>query len=1273
MIERKFCRGVFAVVLCMLVTVTMAEEVAAVGEVIDAKGDEYIRREVNAGWQPLEIGTALRVGDELKTGDFGALALLFADETQVRLHRNSYFVVEEVRDTNEVSSQFKLIQGALWSRATALLKFVTGVVKPRQIVTLQTPTTTIGIRGTDWYVNVDKATGASRVVLLTGEARVYNEFGEVSVAAGEEARVEPGQAPVKRVVVDVKDTPLFVLEYSPRWFDFFQLSGRSYQELDNLQQNNFANLDPLSRAEAEYDLGQFENARSSLSASPRKDTDQGRLLQALLDAQTGPSSASQNTFASLANSTQQKIAIRAQLAEVASLMTAKQYQAAQTRLDAISESQHPEVMLFKSIMAFQAGDYPSTFQLALAGANQYPKENRFQVVLANAYLLTDQPQQLRQTLDSIFAQDKDNLPALHLEGLYYSSIKPNAQMAIASFQRALEINPNLYTSRNNLALLYWDLGDFDESIHQLALAKESSQDESLIFANLGYQAANLEYFAEADDYYRQALEQDPSQPVAISGEAYLALARGENEAAIDKFLQLIAVNPKQPGAHTSLAIAYYQVGRRAAAQAAIDRAIALDPNDPVAPQIAATFALDLADVAKAIPYAQDALEKSLKYDYYAVESLASARNGLTNIGSAYLNLGLTDWANYYAQLSFTPYLANSHALLSTVYSPRGIRAQNSTLNLSLTLEPTAITVPNRYFQFIREPDNFFTLGGAIGEQDDATNWSGSFSGQGFARLPTPVAYRVDYSRNHNDGLRINSDSETETLNLGLGTHLPGRKHHFNLNLFASQSESGAPGDITDNDPDDRNESTALNAALSYHLRLAFDSRVLARIGFNKNRINFNNPSAFGRNLSDRLYSLLLNFGEDTARTVSQQGLTDINAVVVPPCTVAEPCIGVGPLFTGLGPAILDVFPDTIDDDITAASKAVVDTYYLQFRHMLNVHDVDLTYGVELQPQRSNATTVFSDFDVLGTGVLFTDFVTQFPFVSVAGRDLLVQSNVDPFAAAVFSQARWKMTEELWFDGGLFVRHYDDDITDPITRLDPRFGVGWRVSDQHWLRAGYQRELVVPVAPLGTLSPVATMGFVSPLTQVLNGSRLENLQLQWDAQWHQRVFTAFRYERQHIDGWTQLFAPGLLSSTLFVDQARLHTVEMALNVWLLKRFGLSAKYALNDTENVSGSIHQGNDLPLVAAENFAVSLNWIHPKQIRASVGLQYVGDRFSDLANTQELSSYWTTSFSVGWQPFDRHIALGFSVDNIFNRGFDLAQGFPAGGRSVLATVEVRF
>ena len=1260
------------ILLISVSQIAIAQDVA-LGEVIDAKGGEIIRRDTSEPWQPITVGMLLYKGDELRTGEFGALALLFNDETQVRLHRSSYFVVDEVRKSSQEPSSFTLLKGALWSRAKAVFRLVTDIVDPNPIVEMNTPTATIGIRGTDWYVKVEPETGTSRVVILTGEATVKNEFGSVNIASGEEATTKLGEAPVKRVVVDIKDKPLFVLEYSPVWLDIISISGLSYTELANRLEDG--NVKSLTLAEYQYDVGDFTSAESTLNTLSDIPSDRVALLNGLLLARSGDYTSAMPYLTRASTSPQLRTRILASLALVAVLALQDQYTEAKRALYLIESNAIAEVVLFKSAMEFFAGDYSAAIRLAEIGLREFPTDSRFDIILAHAYLLTDQQENMRTAIDSAFSKDAKDYRAWHTDGLYYSIFVPNAEKVIHAYERAIELNPNAYISINNLALVYWQLGDLQTSGRLLSQAQSVSEDESLIYASQGFHAQALDELDEADEFFSRALEIDPSQPGAISGQAYQALSRGENERAIDLFLKLITINPSYPGAHTGLAIAYYQAGRRSIAISTIERAIELDPNDPIAPKIGSAFAIDNADIARAIPLAQDALEKSLKFDYFAVENLASARTGLTNIGSAYLNLGLTDWANYYAQLAFTPYLADSHALLSNVYNPRGIRATNSALNLSFSLEPNAISVPNRYFEFIREPGDYLTLGGSLGDDDGATSKSGSVTVQGFHRLPDPVSYRMDYNINDNDGFRTNSHAESEALNISVGTRLQGRKHHLLANFFANRTESGAPGAVFDSDPDDTDKTNSFNGSLSYHLRLAFDNRILARASYNKIRTEFTNGAPLGSGANDLLTSLLFQFGETRVRNEIAQGLTDLNAFLGAPCAVTDPCIGVGPDFFGFGPALVIPLPEVIDDDPIVATDGYVESYAFQFRHMLNLHDVDVTYGFEFIPQEASSSFDFYDFNLIGIGDWITNpplLFEQFPFLTPTGV-ISSRFDSDPVSAMAYTQARWKANEQFWLEGGVAIRHYDNDFIDPETDIDPRIGVGYRINTNHWLRAAFQSELVLPVPALGYLAPVATMGFVTPITQVFNGSRIENLQLQWDGQWTKRIFTVFRYDQQYIDGWAQLFAPGILGSILVADEAVIRSVELGLNVWLLDRFGFAAKYTLVDSENRTRDTNFGNKLPLTPEDNLSVSLNWIHPRQITSSLSTSFVGNRFSDLANTDELPSYWITSFSLGWQPMDKKYFLGLSINNIFNNNIDLAAGYPAAGRSVIATVQARF
>jgi hypothetical protein len=90
-----------------------------VGSIVFVKGDEYVLPAGPGSWQQAKFGRKLEPGDRLCTGTFGALAMLLADETSMRLSRNSEFVVEDVRKDDSETTTLQLIHGALWCRAQA--------------------------------------------------------------------------------------------------------------------------------------------------------------------------------------------------------------------------------------------------------------------------------------------------------------------------------------------------------------------------------------------------------------------------------------------------------------------------------------------------------------------------------------------------------------------------------------------------------------------------------------------------------------------------------------------------------------------------------------------------------------------------------------------------------------------------------------------------------------------------------------------------------------------------------------------------------------------------------------------------------------------------------------------------------------------------------------------------------------------------------------------------------------------------------------------------
>ena len=108
-----------------------------------------------------ELDTDIVSLDEVETKN-GRLKLKFIDDTQVSLTEHTYMEINEYvydPDPNKSKMALNFVQGTA--------RFATGGLGlvAKENITIQTPTATIGIRGTDFTTNVDEL-GRSLVILL---------------------------------------------------------------------------------------------------------------------------------------------------------------------------------------------------------------------------------------------------------------------------------------------------------------------------------------------------------------------------------------------------------------------------------------------------------------------------------------------------------------------------------------------------------------------------------------------------------------------------------------------------------------------------------------------------------------------------------------------------------------------------------------------------------------------------------------------------------------------------------------------------------------------------------------------------------------------------------------------------------------------------------------------------------------------------------------------------------------------------------------------------
>jgi tetratricopeptide (TPR) repeat protein len=284
---------------------------------------------------------------------------------------------------------------------------------------------------------------------------------------------------------------------------------------------------------------------------------------------------------------------------------------------------------------------------------------------------------------------------------------------------------------------------------------------------------------------------------------------------------------------------------------------------------------------------------------------------------------------------------------------------------------------------------------------------------------------------------------------------------------------------------------------------------------------------------------------------------------------------------------------------------------------------------------------------------------------------------DALMARLYVDASAEIVEDVNLQVGAYLSHFDADAGQNTTRFDPRIGLSWQPVEGHWLRAGFRQDTTLPLG--ASLAPIATAGLVPFATPTAEGGMIETVAVRWDAEWTERFFTSFEYQHQDIDDYSvavtdSSLALTLIGSQLVATKGELDMASVSANVWISEQFGAFARGTLADSENED----TGFDLPLVPDWTASFGITWVHPEQIRVSLVENLIGNRDGNLAGST-LYTDATTDLFVTWEPLDRHIALGASVQNIFDQSVDLAKDsvlpitYQAPGMTIRLSGEVRF
>jgi hypothetical protein len=185
-------RTLVSAVLALIMRVAWAQEV---GTVATLEGSADVGR--GDTWTPATLGTAISLGNQVRTGNPGRLSIVFQDDSVLTVADNSQLVIDQ-QVFNPSAGVVRSLIGLLHGK----LQAVVGEYyhESGSVYEVKTVTAVAGVRGTEFSVSYDLITEQTEVMAMSGVVQVHSVLDPtgpgVLVRASEVTTVAPGRLPV---------------------------------------------------------------------------------------------------------------------------------------------------------------------------------------------------------------------------------------------------------------------------------------------------------------------------------------------------------------------------------------------------------------------------------------------------------------------------------------------------------------------------------------------------------------------------------------------------------------------------------------------------------------------------------------------------------------------------------------------------------------------------------------------------------------------------------------------------------------------------------------------------------------------------------------------------------------------------------------------------------------------------------------------------------------------------------------------------------------------
>jgi tetratricopeptide (TPR) repeat protein/quercetin dioxygenase-like cupin family protein len=650
----------FSIILLWSIFSLSAQDEAQ-GRIINLQGRvEYVPAEQEI-WGRAKILQDLFVLDRVQTFLKSRAAILFIDETQVRLNANAELTVRELKQEDTRASVFDLIKGEGWFRTK----------NPDSNLEVNTPAATAAIRGSEINIRVSES-GETILTVLEGTIKFFNDAGSILVNPGEEAFARPGEPPTKRVVLHPEDAVQWVLYY-PLTISFHDL----FQE------------DMSGPARAGFEILQKNDPRGSIEQfAPYLDSDGwARIGSALAYLKSGEAD------------------------EALQLLQAD-----------VPPELETERLAFLAAIALHSGEVDTARQLIDSALQLDPTALRASVFLSSIELIQNKKEKA-QAIALKALEAHPGSVAAHTAAGEAAQAFFDLDRAAMLYTRALELDPEDLHARVNRARVRFGSGDTGGALRDGEIAGDIAPDDAQVRSLLGFIKISRGDKPGARDDFEQAIKDNPDLSEPHLGLGLLHFQKGKEEDGLWEMLIATLLGPKVSLYQSYLGKAYYQLRRDSEGLAVLDSAARLDLRDPTPRLYKSLFLKDMNRYVDALYELNEAIALNDNRAVYRSRLLLDQDLATKNVSLAqvYWQLGFAPWGIHQALNSLNADFGNpsAHIFLAELYGliPDRLQAMVSELLQYQLLAPVnrnLFSSYNEYTVLFEKPTFSFTLYGEAG-------------------------------------------------------------------------------------------------------------------------------------------------------------------------------------------------------------------------------------------------------------------------------------------------------------------------------------------------------------------------------------------------------------------------------------------------------------------------------------------------------------------------------------------------------------------------------